>query len=91
MSKGFWDYLAHWQKMFPRRRTVSWRDGWLQNGYCRDCRYCCGPQDSNEPFPMGLLPDQLRPGLANDFFLLTRDTAFMDGRGCRSCTSQGCR
>ena len=91
MSKGFWEYLAHWQKMFPRRRTVSWRNGWLQNGYCRDCRYCCGPQDFDEPFPMGLLPDQLRPGLANDFFLLTKDTAFMDGRGCRSCTSQGCR
>ena len=47
MSKGFWDYLSHWQKVFPRRRAVSWREGWLQNGYCRDCRYCCGPQDSN--------------------------------------------
>lgn len=91
MSKGFWDYLAHWQKVFPHRRAVSWREGWLQNGYCRDCRYCCGPQDSNELFPMGLLPEQLRPGLANDFYLLNKDTAFMDGRGCRSCTNQGCR
>jgi hypothetical protein len=79
MSKGFWDYLSHWQKVFPRRHAINWREGWLQNGYCRDCRYCCGPQDSNELFPMGLLPEQLRPGLANDFYLLNRDTAFMDG------------
>ena len=40
---------------------------------------------------MGLLPDQVRPGLAEDFYLLTRDTAYMDARGCRACSSRGCR
>lgn len=72
MSKGFWDYLSHWQKVFPRRRAVNWREGWLQNGYCRDCRYCCGPQDSNELFPMGLLPSSCAPVLPTTFICSTR-------------------
>ncbi len=91
METRFWDYLEQWRQRFPRRRELSWHDGWLQNGYCEDCCYCCGPQDSDEPFPMALLPGQLRPGMAEDFYLLNADTAYMDARGCRACTAHGCR
>ncbi|SDF67681.1 hypothetical protein [Desulfovibrio legallii] len=91
MDTRFWAYLEEWRRRFPRRRKLAWREGWLENGYCADCCYCCGPQDSNEPFPMGLLPGQLRPGMAEDFYLLNADTAYMDARGCRACTAHGCR
>ena len=40
---------------------------------------------------MALLPGQLRPGMAEDFYLLNADTAYMDARGCRACTAHGCR
>ena len=72
LQKGFWHYLELWRALFPRRRPLRWRGDWLQNGYCRDCRYCCGPQDSNAPFPMALLPGQLRPNLSDDFYRLMR-------------------
>ena len=73
--KGFWHYLETWRELFPRKRALRWRGTWLQNGYCRDCRYCCGPQDSSVPFPMALLPSQIRPDLEKDFYLLDADTA----------------
>lgn len=91
LQKGFWHYLELWRALFPRRRPLRWRGDWLQNGYCRDCRYCCGPQDSNVPFPMALLPGQLRPTLSDDFYLLNADTAYLDARGCKSDTDHGCR
>lgn len=84
-------YLAEWRRAFPRRRGLSWRGSWLANGYCRDCRHCCGPQDEDEPFPMRLLPSQVRPDLDRDFYLLDAGTACLDRRGCLSCTSTGCR
>ncbi|MGE9984504.1 hypothetical protein [Desulfovibrio sp. SGI.169] len=90
-QKGFWHYLEFWRALFRRRRSLRWRGTWLQNGYCRDCRYCCGPQDSNEPFPMALLPAQLHSRLGDDFYLLNADTAYLDGRGCKASTSHGCR
>ncbi len=83
--------LQRWRALFPRRRAVSWRGSWLYNGYCADCRLCCGPQEEAEPFPMKLLPHQLRPDLAKDFYLLDAETACLDRRGCRSCTERGCR
>lgn len=43
------------------------------------------------PFPWAFCPTSCALALPTTFFLLTKDTAFMDGRGCRSCTSQGCR
>ncbi len=89
--KGFWHYLETWRGLFPRRRSVRWRGTWLQNGYCRDCRYCCGPQDSSVPFPMALLPSQIRPDLDKDFFLLDGDTAYIGAQGCKSDTARGCR
>ena len=90
MGKKFWDYLEKWRGLFPRRKVLRWRNGWLQNGYCRDCCYCCGPQDSNEPFPMALLPRQLHAQIEEDFFMLDEHTAYMDDRGCKACTSTGC-
>lgn len=91
LQKGFWHYLEFWRALFPRRRALRWRETWLQNGYCRDCRYCCGPQDSNEPFPMALLPGQIHPHLSDDFYLLNADTAYLDARGCKADTDHGCR
>lgn len=91
MNKGFWHYLELWRERFPRRRPLHWRGDWLQNGYCRDCRYCCGPQDSNTPFPMALLPSQLHANLEDDFYLLNADTAYLDARGCKADTDHGCR
>ncbi|GFH62852.1 MAG: conserved hypothetical protein [Candidatus Desulfovibrio kirbyi] len=91
MSKGFWRYLALWRARFPRRRSLRWRGSWLQNDYCRDCRFCCGPQDSGDPFYMALLPEQIRPNLSEDFYLFDRATAFMDARGCKAATERGCR
>ncbi len=56
LHKGFRYYFECWRALFPCRRALRWRGTWLQNEYCRDCQCCCGPQDSNEPFPMALLP-----------------------------------
>lgn len=89
--KGFWHYVETWRHTFLHRRVVRWRGTWLQNGYCRDCRYCCGPQDSSVPFPMALLPSQIRPDLERDFFLLDADIAYIGAQGCKADTARGCR
>ncbi|MDR3358684.1 MAG: hypothetical protein LBN96_07550 [Desulfovibrio sp.] len=91
MRRDFQYYLELWRRTFPRRRKLLWRDTWLRNGYCRDCRYCCGPQDDPTPFPMALLPGQLRPGLDEDFYLLAGDTAYIADRGCKARGDGGCR
>lgn len=93
-SLTFADYASAWQDIYSHHHSspiLAWRDGWLENGFCQDCRYCCGPQASDEPFPMALLPHQLRPGLDQDFYLLDARTACLDQRGCKSCGPQGCR
>lgn len=89
--RGFWHYVDRWRELFPRKRGLRWRGNWLQNDYCRDCRYCCGPQDSAVPFPMALLPSQIHPGLEKDFYLLDADTAYIGAKGCKSDTPHGCR
>ncbi|MDR1659339.1 MAG: hypothetical protein LBR94_03225 [Desulfovibrio sp.] len=91
MRRDFQYYLNLWRRRFPRRRKLLWRDAWLQNGYCRDCRYCCGPQDNSEPFPMALLPWQTRPDLGEDFYLLAGDMAYIADRGCKARGGRGCR
>lgn len=90
-NQDVWHYLERWQKIFHRRRALRWRDGWLQNGYCRLCRYCCGPQASNEPFAMALLPEQMPEGYEENFFLLNPTTAYLDARGCKADSPRGCR
>lgn len=88
--KGFWDYTEKWQKLFTEIRSVRWEGDWLENDYCAECRYCCGKQDSDYPFPMPLLPRQDRPDLDRDFHLLDCLTPCLDSRGCKSLTSHGC-
>lgn len=90
MGKDFQSYVDAWCQTFPAPRELVWRGNWLVNGYCRDCRYCCGPQDNDTPFPMALLPSQTRPDLADDFYLLDEQTACLDSRGCKALGSQGC-
>ena len=90
MGKDFQSYVEGWRQAFPAPRELAWRGNWLVNGYCCDCRYCCGPQDNDTPFPMALLPSQIRPDLAEDFYLLDAQTAYMDGRGCKALGSRGC-
>ncbi|MDR1776456.1 MAG: hypothetical protein LBR31_01330 [Desulfovibrio sp.] len=91
MQRNFHDYLAAWREIFPRPRKIRWAEGRLFNGYCKDCRYCCGPQDDPEPFPMALLPGQIRSDLAEDFYLLSGDTAYIGARGCKAVGPFGCR
>ena len=91
MQRNFQYYLNLWRERFPQRIKLVWRNARLQNGYCRDCRYCCGPQDNPEPFPMALLPKQMRPDLDKDFYLLANDMAYIADKGCKACGSRGCR
>lgn len=90
-TSPFQHYLHLWRTRFPRRRALKLKGLNLENAYCPDCRYCCGPQDSNTPYPMALLPEQLHPNLADDFHLLNKDTAYLDARGCKSLGPTGCR
>lgn len=90
-ENGFWQYYGKWRGSFPEKREVIWRDNWLDNSYCGDCRYCCGPQGDDEPFPMALLPRQIRADLDKDFYLLDASTAYIGAEGCKSETPRGCR
>lgn len=91
VKKGFWDYAGKWGAVFDGQRSVEWDGDWIKNGYCRDCRYCCGPQDSDHPFPMPLLAAQGREGLEQDFHLLDSLTPYLAAEGCRSLSRTGCR
>ena len=90
MQKSSWHYWQQWRQRFSLQRDVHFDQGILSNDYCRDCRYCCGPQDCATPFPMKLLPSQQHAHLERDFFLLAPDTACLDDRGCKSCGPEGC-
>lgn len=89
--KGFWDYAEKWRKEFRENLPVSWAKYWIENGYCADCRFCCGAQDSDMPFPMPLLERQKRANLEHDFHLLDSLTPYLAAQGCKSCTANGCR
>lgn len=87
----FWDYYSAWQTIFKKDSTLLWEKNWLENGLCKDCRYCCGPQGSDAPFPMGLLKRQIDQGDANNFYMLDSKTAYIGAAGCKSNTPDGCR
>ncbi len=91
MTTNFDKYIWELQTKFSDPPSITWGKGWLKNSYCPQCRYCCGPQENSDPFPMALLPHQIHPGIEEDFFMMNANTAFMDGRGCKSSTAYGCR
>ena len=91
MDKDFSYYESLWRKQFPAARKVALEDGVLINEYCPDCRFCCGPQEEAEPFPMALLDSQISARTPDDFYLLDAHTAALDRRGCRALTPAGCR
>lgn len=87
----FWRYLEKWRDDCATQKPVVWKEGWLDNGYCASCRYCCGPQGDDEPFPMALLPGQISARTPDDFYMLNENTACLGKLGCKSETPQGCR
>lgn len=92
MQKGFWHYLELWRERFPRRRPLHWRGDWLQNGYCRALPLLLAARR----IPILLSPWRCCqassvPNLDHDFILLNADTAYLDARGCKADTAQGCR
>lgn len=79
-------------RLAGKQYVFRWTEGRLDNGYCAECRHCCGPQpEGDAPYPMPLLPSQLRPDLAEDFHLLSPSVACLDQRGCKALTPAGCR
>ena len=85
----YYKYL--WEKRFPSPRTVTFADGVLVNEYCPGCRFCCGPQKEEKPFPMALLDSQISDRTPDNFYLLDNHTAALDRRGCKALTPSGCR
>ena len=83
-------YQNIWKKTFPHKRILKWQNDWLQNNYCKNCRYCCGKQDSNSKFFMPLLNNQLKNS-EEYFYLENENTAYMDKRGCKSHSNKGCK
>lgn len=80
-----------WAAVFPRPRELRFDRGIVRNAYCPDCRFCCGPQEEEEPFPMALLDSQVSERTPDDFFLLDAHTACLDRRGCKALGEHGCR
>lgn len=91
IADGFWDYVEKWEKEFPAPRSIWWNKNWIENDYCADCRFCCGPQDSDTPFPMPLLPRQLNGREQENFYLLDASTPYLARKGCKADTPHGCR
>ena len=93
MPTDFAALAREWRARFARKRhAFRWTEGRLDNGYCAACRHCCGPQpEGDAPYPMPLLPSQIRPDLAADFHLLSPSIACLDQRGCKALTATGCR
>ncbi len=84
-------YRKLWTGMFPSRLKVAFENGVLVNAYCSRCRFCCGPQAEERPFPMALLDRQISARTPDDFYLLDSRTASLDRRGCKALGPGGCR
>lgn len=89
MKSGFWEKLKGWEELSPG--IVEWKDGWLQNGFCGNCRLCCAPQGDDEPFPMPLLPSQVTDEISTNFYLLENGVPYIGKDGCKSLGCEGCR
>lgn len=90
-DSGLWHYLDKWQDLASSHAAPVWKDGRLDNAACAECRYCCGPQDNAEPFPMALLPGQIGKDNADNFYMLNKNTAGLGAQGCKSASDNGCR
>ena len=89
-KENFWNNLKKWKHLFKGQRPLHWNKSYLENDWCGDCRLCCGPQGTDEPFPMALLPAQMPPGYREHFYLLNDNTAYLAEKGCRSDSACGC-
>lgn len=87
----YWKNYELWKREFPEKKFLEWRDNWLDNGYCEKCRFCCGPQGEDAPFPMGLLDSQVNADTPKEFYLLSPEVAYIGARGCKSLGAKGCR
>ena len=91
VETGAADPLGQGRGNAPARMAVHVRDGVLYNDFCRDCRFCCGPQPAaDKPFPMKLLDSQLESMERSRFYWLNTHTACLDSRGCPSLGEGGC-
>ena len=79
-----------WQKFKWTNPVIKWQGEWLENGFCYECRLCCGPQPGDKPFPMALLPEQIYPGIEETFYMYDETHASLDQRGCKALGAQGC-
>lgn len=84
-------YREKWAALFPDKLSMGFANGVVSNPYCPQCRFCCGPQEETEPFPMALLDSQVSARTKDDFYLLDEHTAALDQRGCRALGPCGCR
>ena len=90
MKYTIYDQWRLWESVKWTNPTVSWRSGWIENGFCPECRLCCGPQPGDEPFPMALLPKQIYPGIEKVFYMYDSTHASLDERGCKALGERGC-
>ncbi|MBQ7607150.1 MAG: hypothetical protein IJU76_04185 [Desulfovibrionaceae bacterium] len=79
-------------------RTIAWSnphlsytgDGHIDNGFCQDCKRCCAPQIGDPPYPMPLLASQCAAGAADALYMMDKETAVLDERGCKALGENGC-
>ncbi|MBQ7618342.1 MAG: hypothetical protein IJS50_05655 [Desulfovibrio sp.] len=90
MSKSQFEQLDLWSHEAWSHPKVKWQGNYLDNGFCADCRFCCGPQIGDDPYPMPLLPTQIKAGAAQHLYLLDQETACLDERGCKALGQRGC-
>lgn len=90
-KNGLWEHMAKWHQFINLPHEICWNKTWLENSWCKDCKYCCGPQGADAPFPMALLPCQVSPENMSNFYMLNENTAYIGSNGCKSNTEKGCR
>ena len=88
-NSKFWDSFNSWENFAPK--TIEWNNDWLKNGFCKECKLCCGPQGNDAPFPMALLPEQLTTDIEQKFYLLSPTVAYIGKEGCKSDSTSGCK
>ena len=91
MQKRIESRLEEWLEVSWKDPSVSWQETWLENGFCQDCRFCCGPQPGDSPYPMPLLPEQLAARVDDRLYMLDSTTAVLDERGCKALGAHGCQ